>query len=126
LKINTTLKVVDVSSNRDLTPDSLLHISDILSNNRVLEYLGLSKLNLVTDDVIPLFGLLGKFPFPEDQVESHLAKLKARDGIVEKNKKLKSQKKPEEPVPVLDNIEQVTKKTIQGEIVHEWVTIKNP
>jgi hypothetical protein len=39
---------------------------------------------------------------------------------------LKSQKKPEEPVPVLDNIEQVTKKTIEGDIVQEWVTIKNP
>lgn len=74
----------------------------------------------------PLFGLLGRFPFPADKVESHLAQLKARDAIIEKNKKLKSQKKPEEPVPVLDSIEQITKKTIEGEIVQEWVTIKNP
>ena len=126
LKNNSTLKVVDVSSNRDLTPDAILQISDILANNRILEYLGLSKLNLSTEDVTPLFGLLGRFPFPADEVEGHLAKLKARDVIVEKNKKLKSQKKPEEPVPVLDNIEQITKKTLEGEIVQEWVTIKNP
>jgi hypothetical protein len=38
-------------------------------------------------------------------VDAHLAKLKARDVIVDKNKKLKTQKKPEEPVPILDNIE---------------------
>lgn len=34
-----------------------------------------------------------------------MAKLKARDQIIEKNKKLKTSKKPEEPVPILDNIE---------------------
>jgi hypothetical protein len=37
-----------------------------------------------------------------------LAKIKARDVIIEKNKKLKTSKKPEEPVPILDNIEQAT------------------
>jgi hypothetical protein len=31
-----------------------------------------------------------------------LTKLKERDAIIEKNKKLKASKKPEEPVPVLD------------------------
>jgi len=34
-----------------------------------------------------------------------LAELKRKEAIVEKNKKLKSQKKPEEPVPQVDNIE---------------------
>jgi hypothetical protein len=51
--------------------------------------------------------------------------LKARDAIIEKNKKLKASKKPEEPVPVLDNIEQITKKNDDGETVQIWVTIKN-
>lgn len=37
-----------------------------------------------------------------------MAKIKARDQIIEKNKKLKTSKKPEEPVPILDNIEQST------------------
>lgn len=40
-----------------------------------------------------------------EQVEAHQAKLKARDAIIEKNKKLKASKKPEEPVPALDLIE---------------------
>ena len=33
-------------------------------------------------------------------------KIKQRDVIIEKNKKLKASKKAEEPVPILDNIEQ--------------------
>ena len=44
-------------------------------------------------------------PFPQDQVEAHQAKMKARDAVIEKNKKLKASKKPEEPVPQLDLIE---------------------
>lgn len=41
-------------------------------------------------------------------MDGHLAKIKARDQTIEKNKKLKASKKPEEPVPILDNIEQAT------------------
>ena len=65
----------------------------------MIEYFGLSKLGLETNEVLPLFELFGRFPFPEDQVENQLAELKKRDAIVEKNKKLKASKKPEEPVP---------------------------
>jgi hypothetical protein len=31
--------------------------------------------------------------------------LKDRDALIEKNKKLKAAKKPEDPVPVMDSIE---------------------
>ena len=78
LKGHATLKVLDVSSNRDITSEAVLEIQNILENNRVIEYFGLSKLNLATEDVAPLFGLLGRFPFPEDQVENHLAELKKK------------------------------------------------
>jgi len=97
-----------------------------LTANRVIEYFGLSKLNLVTENVLPLFELFGRFPFPEDQVEHHLAELKKKTAIEEKNKKLRQQKKPEEPVPQLDNIEEITRKKPDGETIKEWVTIKNP
>ena len=50
--------------------------------------------------------------------------LKNRDAIVEKNKKAKAGKT--EPVPALDNIEQITTKNDLGETVQIWVTIKNP
>ena len=69
------------------------------------------------EDILPVFSLFGKFPFPEDQVQQHLAALKQRDQIVEKNKKLKAGKKPEEAVPQLDNIEQITTKNKDGETV---------
>ena len=52
--------------------------------------------------------------------------MKKRDAIIEKNKKLKASKKPEEPVPQLDNIEQIKRKNEAGEEIEEWVTIKNP
>jgi hypothetical protein len=52
--------------------------------------------------------------------------MKNRDVIVDKNKKLKASKKPEEPVPALDNIEQILTKNEEGMTVQKWVTIKNP
>jgi len=38
-----------------------------------------------------------------------------RDKIIEKNKKLKASKKPEEPVPQIDNIEKVSRVLESGE-----------
>lgn len=105
MKHNQSLKVIDISSNTSLSGESITKLGDILDSNRTIEYFGLAKLNLDNEHVIPLLGLLGKFPFPEDQVQNHLALLKSRDVIIEKNKKLKASKKPEEPVPALDNIE---------------------
>lgn len=78
---------------------SIDSIVDLMQVNRTLEYLGMSKLNLTTENVIPLFDMIGRFPFPEDQVENQLKELKARDAIIEKNKKLAASKKPQEPVP---------------------------
>jgi hypothetical protein len=99
LKTNGCLKVLDISSNPNLEKEYLDYICDAMTANRSLEYLGLSKLNLTTEMVTPLFDMIGRFPFPEDQVENHLAEIKKKDAIVEKNKKLKASKKAEEPVP---------------------------
>ena len=126
LKNNTTIKVLDVSSNPDLGAKSLEALADIFNGNRSIEYFGFSKLNLTTDMVIPLFDLIGRFPFPADEVENHLKEMKARDAIIEKNKKLKSSKKPEEPVPLIDDIESIKRINEAGEEIEEWVTIKNP
>ena len=54
-----------------------------------------------------------------------MAKLKQRDQIVEKNKKLKQSKKPEEPVPIIDNIEQANTTNHEGQEVAGWVMLKN-
>lgn len=99
LKTNSSIKVLDISSNKNLTVETSYAICDVLTANRSLEYLGMSKLNLVGENIVPFFEGIGRFPFPEDQVENQLAELKKRDAIIEKNKKLKASKKPEEPVP---------------------------
>ena len=118
--------MLDISSNTSLSGEAVTEFCDIVNSNRTLEYFGLSKLNLENQHVIPMLGHIGKFPFPEDQVQNHLAALKNRDTIIEKNKKLKASKKPEEVVPILDNIEQITTKNDDGQTVQIWVTIKNP
>ncbi len=48
LKTNTTVKILDISSNPKLTSNSITSICEIFQTNRALEYLGLSKLNLST------------------------------------------------------------------------------
>lgn len=97
----------------------------MLETNRTLEYLGLAKLSLNDEDVEQIIDKIGKITFPTDQAEAHLAKIKQRDQIIEKNKKLKG-KKGEEPVPILDNIEQVTRpnESGTGDVV-EWVLMRN-
>ena len=99
LKSNASIKVIDISSNESLSGDAVIRMGDVLDSNRTIEYFGMAKLGLENHHIKPLLGLIGKFPFPVDEVESHLAELKKRDVIVEKNKKLKASKKPEEPVP---------------------------
>lgn len=51
--------------------------------------------------------------------------MKARDAILEKNKKLKASKKPEEAVPNMDMIEQSSYTNSDGTEVQGWVLLKN-
>jgi len=70
--------------------------------------------------VLPLLKTMGKVPFPADQVEAHQLELKKIVKIIDQNKTLKSKKKPEEPVPVLDNIEALTTKDGEGNDIVSW------
>ena len=122
---NKTLKVLDLSYN-PLTPSTAVgYLAEMLDVNRTLEYIGLAKCGLQASHAQQLFDQVGKIPFPQDQVEPHQAKLKAREAIIEKNKKLKATKKPEEPVPLLDLIEQATYTNADGHEVQGWVLLKN-
>jgi len=102
---NKTLKVLDISCN-PITSKSVESVTDMLETNRTLEYIGLAKNNLTNEDAEQILAKIGRQPFPADQVDAHQVKIKQRDQIIEKNKKLKNSKKPEEPVPILDSIEQ--------------------
>lgn len=53
-------------------------------------------------------------------------RLKERDAILEKNKKLKASKKPEEPVPLLDALESKMVKDDTGAEVANWWMLVNP
>ena len=68
----------------------------------------------------------GKVPFPNDQVEAYQAELKKRDAIIEKNKKLKASKKPEEPVPILDSLESEVARDAEGNEVVNYFLLKCP
>lgn len=126
MKANTSIRVFDISSNLELSPAKLIgSVGEMVAGNRSIEYLGLSKLNIGTNDVLPLFDNIGRFTFDGD-VDERQKELKNRDAIVEKNKKLKASKKPEEPVPQLDDIQEITRINSGGQEIKEWVTIKNP
>ena len=79
-----------------------------------------------TEDIMPILSSFGKVPFPADQVEAYQAELKKRDTIVEKNKKLKASKKPEEPVPILDSLETETGRDAEGNEVTNYFLLKCP
>ena len=57
---------------------------------------------------------MGKVEFSNDQVDAHQEKIKQRNIVIEKNKKLRTQKKPEEPVPIIDNLEQAHSRDSEG------------
>lgn len=117
MKETHLLKVLDISYNKisAATIESLREL--ICEYNKTLEFIGLAKNNLSIEDLQPLLDSIGKKPFPEEEADAHIKKMKERDAIIEKNKKLKASKKPEEPVPLIDDIEQ----TEDG----SWVIIQN-
>lgn len=117
LKNPTPLKVIDISYNK-ITGASVESLKELISlHNKNLEFIGLAKNDLSFADLEPLIGAIGKKPFPEEEADAHVKKMKERDAIVEKNKKLKASKKPEEPVPILDDIEQLEDGS--------WVQVQN-
>ena len=59
-------------------------------------------------------------------MSAYQLKLKERDAIIEKNKKLKASKKPEEPVPLYDSIESKVVKDEAGNDYTQWFVIVNP
>ncbi len=124
--MNKTLKVLDLSYNSFSGKAVGQEFTSVFETNRTLEYLGLAKNNLESADITSLMRCFGKFPFPADQVVAYQTKLKDRDALIEKNKKLKAAKKPEDPVPVMDQIESKIQKDAEGNEVTNWFMIKNP
>jgi hypothetical protein len=106
LKTNTVLRILNLYLN-NLTSKTTEGLCQLLSQNRKLEDINLGRNYLTDNDLAMLKDYIGKIPMTQEDVESHNKKLKDRDLIIEKNKKLKIQKKPEEPLPVVQDVENI-------------------
>lgn len=124
--MNRNLKVLDLSYNKFSGDCVREELSAVFEINRNLEFVGLAKNNLTNEDVMPLLKCFGRSVFPQEKVAQHQQELKNRDAIIQANIKKKQTKKPEEPVPVLDNLESETEKDENGNDVTVWYLIRNP
>lgn len=88
LNMNRNLKVLDLSYNK-FGGAAIQEFISVLEQNRSLEFLGLAKNGLTSEDLMPLFDCFGRVPLPTDQVEAYQNEVKKRDAILEKNKKLR-------------------------------------
>ena len=98
----------------------------MFEGNRTIEYLGMAKNNLTTADVKPILAVMGKDMFAPEQVEAHQEKVKLRNKIVEDNKKKRAKKQPEDPVPVVDNLESAQARDGDGNEYTQWFLLRCP
>lgn len=104
LKVNQSLRVLNLYKN-SISSRSTPFISQMLEVNRKLEEINLGG-NLLTDDDFKIAtDQLGKFSLSEEEVDTYNKKIKEKNEILEKNKKLKIAKKPELPLPIIQEVE---------------------
>ena len=73
------IKSLDLYAN-DLTAEAGTDICQFVEENKTVEFLGLSKNALGSDDVLKgLFNSIGEVPLTEEEYEQHRAREKARD-----------------------------------------------
>ena len=70
MQMNRNLKVLDISYNK-FTSEGIKELNSVFEINRSLEFVGLAKNNLTTDDVLPLLKNFGRTPFPTEKVALH-------------------------------------------------------
>jgi hypothetical protein len=106
LKTNTTLRILNLYLN-NLTTKSMESFCQLLTVNKKIEDVNFGRNYLNDSDLALLKEYIGKIPMSNEDVENHNKKLKERDAIIERNKKLKIMKKPEEPLPVIPDVENI-------------------
>ena len=115
LEKNTTVKSLSLFYN-NLTPKCFPSFCFMLLNNRKLEDINLGK-NYFDDECISkLKDNLGKFLMNQEEVIEYNKKVKEREAIIKANAKLKQQKKPENEVPFLYEMQMIE---------DQYYTIKN-
>jgi hypothetical protein len=106
LKTNNVLRMLNLYLN-NLSTKTMEGLCALLSQNKRLEDINLGRNEFTDSDLSMLREHIGKIPMTTEDIENHNKKLKDRDAIIEKNKKLKIQKKPEEALPVIPDIENI-------------------
>lgn len=103
LKNNTNLIVLNLYKN-NISNKSLSAFKEMLTNNKKLEEINLGG-NFIGDEIFEIMkGNVGKFKLSSEELEEYNKKSKERQEIINKNIKLKAQKKPELEVPFLDDL----------------------
>lgn len=113
LKPNKHLRGLDLYGNR---VSSLLPLAEALEENRHLTSINLAYNELTDPHLACLITVIGRQPFPAEQVDEHRKKEKERDIIANKQAKLKV--KAPEHVPIVDRIEMLPE-------TNQWVIFKN-
>jgi len=106
LKTNSTIRILNLYKN-NFTSAIVPSFLSCIENNKKLEEINLGANHFVDSDIIGLKDLLGKIYITNEEAENIQKKARDRDMIIEKNKKLKNQKKPEEPLPIVEEITQI-------------------
>jgi len=115
LKTNSTIRVLNLYKN-NFTSAIIPSFLTVIEQNKKLEEINLGANYFVDQDIVGLKDLIGKLGISNEEAEAIQKKARDREGIIERNKKLKSQKKPEEPLPIVEDITQI------GEY---WYIIRN-
>lgn len=61
--MNRNLKVLDISYNK-FSGEAVRELASVFEINRSLEFVGLAKNNLTSEDVMPLLKCFGRVAFP--------------------------------------------------------------
>lgn len=103
LKLNPVMKVINLYKN-NFTSKSITAFCSMFESNKILEEINLGG-NFFTDSDLELLSKsIGKIEMSTADHENYIKRLKERDLILEKNKRLKIQKKPEEPIPFVEEV----------------------
>jgi hypothetical protein len=106
LKNNINLRVLGLYRNY-IGSKCVNSIVSMLENNKKLEELNLGYNNFTDEDFRLISQVLGKYKLSEEESEDLQRKIKEKNEIIEKNKKLKATKKPELPLPVVPDVETI-------------------
>jgi hypothetical protein len=105
LKNNSALRVLNLFRN-NISSKAFSVFCELIETNRTLEDINIGGNNLIDEDLNILKQHIGKIELNHEDLENYYKKVKDRDAIIEKNKKLKTQKK-DDPLPHVPDVQQI-------------------